>query len=38
MQQDERIRTVPLHEEVKGSFLDYAMSVIVKGITDVRTP
>jgi DNA gyrase subunit A len=37
MQQEDRIRTVPLHEEVKSSFMDYAMSVIVsRALPDVR--
>ncbi|MGI6328087.1 MAG: DNA gyrase subunit A [Dethiobacteria bacterium] len=37
MQQEGRIRTIPLHEEVKSSFMDYAMSVIVsRALPDVR--
>jgi len=34
---EEKIRSIPLHEEVKNSFLDYAMSVIVsRALPDVR--
>jgi len=37
MLEEEKIRSIPLHEEVKNSFLDYAMSVIVsRALPDVR--
>ncbi|RJX23519.1 MAG: DNA gyrase subunit A [Dethiobacter sp.] len=37
MQEEERILSIPIYEEVKNSFLDYAMSVIVsRALPDVR--
>ncbi len=37
MPQEEKLFSVPLHEEVKSSFLDYAMSVIVsRALPDAR--
>ena len=37
MPEEERISSISLHEEVKRSFLDYAMSVIVsRALPDVR--
>ena len=37
MQQEEKILSIPISEEVQSSFMDYAMSVIVsRALPDVR--
>ncbi len=34
---NEKITTVPIEDEMKGSYIDYAMSVIVgRALTDAR--
>ena len=37
MQQEDRILSIPIYDEVQSSFLDYAMSVIgSRALPDVR--